>query len=1084
MSDINMPAEQSASYQENISYATVAAHAEQLVEKLTAAGVRDTQPWQERYTMAGCYAAMMGMPVVMLQPGSKVPLFGGKREAVTDLNELEAMFVKAEKALAPTLQATEDDAVRYLQVPNTAALLTGSYAVIDVDTAKQDGQLRQAYPHLPEYTVKTPGVITEQGEAKHKDGGHIYLRIPPEHREAVLAAPGKIELPGGAELMLHGFYVLVPGCTRKEGKYAAQYSMMEAPVIPDDLLQLIIERGEAQQQRKQQAKQVNPDYDPTQDPIRQWEAAAVGTDPDAWAWAVLQATRCGDKQGNPTYNLPGKESGSFTIDTSQGARVHFWTDDPGEVVTNALAAWNERHNLPLDNRSIGAASIHCAAVYASDWNAFLRGEGVEDAYKAYRTRTSTGVTGFAGLPVEAPAIAPVGQVEVAGGIGSVGSGQPAAAGTALNVVQFPQPQPPALFEDDEEVDDGQLDLPRYPDSAYLERFTADTVEPTALDEVPQTFAKWPEEHAKLEVVWERLCKRVDDLVAELEQAFGCELPDESVLALRINLWPENCRRHSIPPQWSEVPGPERKAKYGQDSFPVNPRLYVALMNASRFHQATFWNVRENHPNASILGALLREYQESSHRLPVGFQCSPRGKTQPANIFAAIISQSGSGKTATQDARTLQYVEEHLREVQEAEKKAAEELQAAQEEQEQRKEALLRLKAKLEQEQELTKKEKEEKKQLEKEVEDNAPRVQPPEQGTKALDLSLGEGESPGSEAAIRNMLTHEVLDEYGAKTRTLKDNQRLYFYWDEAASLASAMGGNDREGNGTGVDTALSSLWSGKANFKSTVGHGRVIAPPKNFHGVRVAATLSLQTKRAQKLMGTVDQGFLQRFLRVPAQLIYEVAITPKIIARPNKVRPQVQVADVPQDGHVTWGEKMQQVDKDNQNTGRTNSALLGDGNTQWFSHVMRMSAVHALMDGRTHVTDDDATVGLYWNAVSMESLKWIAYHLEQEEHKAKVEDAKVRRKAEQAAERAEKQDNARAWRLVHQYLGDADRVWHTCAEIKDATGLNSDTVKALAKQGAAQGSLVVERRGGYELKSRTTDRIRLATRADDQATA
>lgn len=1084
MSDTNMPAEQSASHQGNISYADIAEHAERLAEKLTAVGVKDTQPWQERYSMAAGYAALMDMPAVMLQPGSKVPLFGGTRETVADLEELSEMFVRAAKVVEATLQDTEDETQRLLQVPNTAAVLTGSYAVIDVDTAAQGMSLRQVYPNLPEYTVKTPGVITEQGEAKHKDGGHIYLQVPSEFRDTVLAAPGKIKLPGGAELMLHSCYVLVPGCTRKEGRYAVQSSMMESPAIPDDLMELIIERSEAQQQKKQQSQQVNPDYDPTQDPVRQWEAAAVAADPDTWARAVLQATRCGDKQGNPTYNLPGKISGSFSIDTSQGARVHFWTDDPGEVVTGALAAWNERHNLPLDNRSIGAASVHCAARYGNDWNAFLRGEGLEDEYKAYRTRTSTGVTGFAGLPVEAPAIAPASPVRAIGGLGSVGGGQPAAAGTAFNVVQFPQ-QPPAMFEDeDEAVDDGQLDLPRYPDTAYLERFTADTVEPTTLDEVPQTFAKWPEEHAKLVVVWERLCKRVDDLVAELEEAFECKLPDESVLALRVNLWPENCRRHSIPPQWSEVPGPERKAKYGQDSFPVNPRLYVALMNASRFHQATFWNVRENHPNASVLGALLREYQESSHRLPVGFQCSPRGRTQPANIFVAVISQSGSGKTATQDARTLQFVEEHLREVQEAEKKAAEELQAAQEEQEQRKEALLRLKEKLQSEQKLTKKEKEEKQQLEKEVEENARRVQPPEQGTKALDLSLGEGESPGSEAAIRNMLTHEVLDESGAKTRTLKDNQRLYFYWDEAASLASAMGGNDREGNGTGVDTALSSLWSGKANFKSTVGHGRVIAPPKNFHGVRVAVTLSLQTKRSQKLMGTIDQGFLQRFLRVPAQLIYEVAITPRIIARPNKVHPQVRVADVPQDGHVTWGEKMQQVDTDNQHTGRTNSALLGDGNTQWFSHVMRMSAVHALMNGRTHVTDDDATVGLYWNAVSMESLKWISYHLEQEEHKAKVEDAVVRRKAEQAAERAEKQDNARAWRLVQEFLGNADRVWHTCAEIKDATGLNSDTVKALAKQGAAQGSLVVEKRRGYEPKSRTADRIRLVTRADDQATA
>lgn len=1050
---------------------------ERFKSDLQEIGIANPQPWLERFNVAAGYVEYLEMKVLLLQPGTKKPYFSSWNETA-DVSEVAQQLTLAARQSADTLQpvapgAEDEQQKLLLQVPNVGVVPTGLYAIVDVDTPEQRSTLYGAFPDMPPYTVTSPGVQNPDGTWEHSGGGHIYLRVPEEHRATVLAAPAKVKLPGGAEVRLHGCYTLGVMSTRAEGRYGlGEGQQVNSPyLVPEAVLDTIGEAAAKAAEKSQRS--VDPNYDPADDPVRQWEAATVAADPDTWAATVLGATRAGEKYGWPCYNLPGRTSGSFSIDMSQGARVHFWTDNAPEEVEKALTERGE-------NRSIGAASVQCAMLYQNEWNAFLHGEGLYDAYMQYRaSKMGRGARGFGSAP-QGPIIVertdttlavPGNEVN-----GTTAGTALAIPGTAEVAAQAPGSQVPALLDDDDD-----LDLPRFPRSAQLEALTATTGEPTSLDEYPQTFAKFPEEHAKLVKVWDRHCERVDDLVRELEESWGCTLPDESVLALRTRLWPEQRRRDSKPPQWSEVPGPEREAKYGHDGFPVDPQVYVALMNASPLHQAVFWNVRENHKNASILGALARENQEVAHRLPVGYQCSERGNTQPPNIFVALVSQSGGGKTATQGARTFEFAEEHLTEVREAAKEAAAQQREAQEQQEQQIEALRALKEKME-DGKPTKAQQKEKVELEKELKALAPRTQDPLPGAQLLGLSLGEGQAPGSAAAIRQSLTRVVETEDGRNVLKLLDKARRYYYWDEAVSMTNALGAGDNHGSGSGVDTTLSSLWNGRPNFTSTQGQGEVEAVPENFHGVRVAVTLAIQTKKSQGLLDTVGQGFLQRFLRIPTHMVYEAAITPNIVARPNKVHPQVRVVDVPQDGRVTWGKDMRRADNANALGAGLDTDEADEGNSHAFGHVMRMAAVHAAMNGRQDVGREDYIVGKLWEEISRQTLKWVIHQLAVESDKEAVAKAKRELNARKTVERVESQDNERVWRKIYGFLQEAEHAWHTRKDIRDAIKEPSDIIDVLVKKGCSEGVLTCEERPGYTAKNRSALRFKVAARADDQA--
>lgn len=851
-----------------------------------------------------------------------------------------------------------------------------------------------------------------------------------------------------------------------------------------------------------------------------------------------------DSSGTQQWTAPGVHASDrsavtgYSDSTGNELLNIFSPSVPGEVADAFYRATEGKK--PYDaGQSYGAWQLTCALIYRGDWQAALVGEGMEiprfpeeEYYGAILHADTTAAEHSqqlqrlrrnylqaAGFEWAADYPAPVCYIdavtvdgettvyvetteagstkheelaEVAAGemtmyaaqlpqlFGSPqGTGQAATSAAAVTPATFTQREAQQQLVPD--YGDEQLELPSFPPSATRRDRRKSKGEPTALDEVPQTFAKWPEEQAKLEAVWARHCERVGDLVAELEQAWGCKLPDKSVLELRINLWPDRRRRAGKAPYWSEVPGAERKAKYGHDGFPVDPATYVELMNASPLHQAVFWNVRENHPNASITGALLREYQEVSHRVAVGFECSVRGNTQPPNIFVALVSQSGGGKSVTQNARTFRFAEEHLSEVAEASAREAAKRQEAQQRLQEQTAALEKLREKLEADGELTKAETKKKTKLGEEVKELQAKAQVPGENHKAINLSLGEGQNVGTAAGMRDFLCERVENEFGREVLRVKDRERRYFYWDEAVSMTKALGAGDNQGTGSGVDTTLSSIWNGRPSFPSTSGKGEVIPVPDDFRGVRVAVTLALQTKKAQGLLETAGQGFLQRFLRVPARQVYEAAITPSIVARPADLHPLVTIADTAHDGRVTWCEEMVEADRENQRMAGIDDDGKDEANKHWFGHVMRMATVHAVMNGRTHITATDYDVADCWQEISESTLDWVIHELSEEKVKEETKRQGVILKARRAAEQSEAQSTEMIRVAITTFLGEAPHAWHTRSEICEAVREHHRKVSPLLDAACREGTVVQETRGGYGDRARETLRYRLATRPDDQ---
>ena len=104
---------------------------------------------------------------------------------------------------------------------NGGVALTGAYAVVDVDTREAVSAwyaLAESYGEAPiPLTVRSPGKRSDDGSWLHRDGGHVYLKIP-AHLD-VSAFPGTVTLPGEIDIKLGGGWVASPPSVRREGAY-------------------------------------------------------------------------------------------------------------------------------------------------------------------------------------------------------------------------------------------------------------------------------------------------------------------------------------------------------------------------------------------------------------------------------------------------------------------------------------------------------------------------------------------------------------------------------------------------------------------------------------------------------------------------------------------------------------------------------------------------------------------------------------------------------------------------------------------------------------------------------------------------
>lgn len=210
--------------------------------------------------------------------------------------------------------------------------------VVDADTEEQVNEflrmcgIPEDQPMPP--TVRSPGQM-RGGEWVHRNGGHFYFTVDPEHPLPTEIGSTNIGVSGIAVLW-HNRYVLIPPSVRPEGQY--ELAGRDYPA-PSQLVELIVDRNRARTERAAARR-------------NQFQDDELGSRIDDWAqansWEEILApygwvpVSSPDNCGCPMFTAPGDHSSPKSAtahdngcslgwwDNNTNAPLHIWTDNPGE----------------------------------------------------------------------------------------------------------------------------------------------------------------------------------------------------------------------------------------------------------------------------------------------------------------------------------------------------------------------------------------------------------------------------------------------------------------------------------------------------------------------------------------------------------------------------------------------------------------------------------------------------------------------------------------------------------------------------------------------------------------------------------
>lgn len=342
--------------------------------------------------------ADMGLPVLLIQPGTKFPLdmrtaaekkaspAGGVHMATTDRNVLKKYVTRA-MADKPAKGAPSP-----VGVPNFAVRLSGSgYVVADADTPAEVDALKTfladsfgGRDKVPGPTVSTPGTA----DGSHSGGGHWWFRLPEGMELDTETLPASMRISthmddGSTQsfsLLVGDSYVLVPPSSRPEGAYQLVTPDVELPeVLLKELnTHLRVARERTQRTQEYTRRVTAGEMGDLEKQVADWSSQVSWDDvlsPAGWV-----DTGMVDSCGCPIWTAPGTHSSPKSATTHEASctqprvdvfnpPIHIWTDNPGEQL--------EQHIATRGSKTISKLWCWALLHHDGDMSAALSAAGIE-----------------------------------------------------------------------------------------------------------------------------------------------------------------------------------------------------------------------------------------------------------------------------------------------------------------------------------------------------------------------------------------------------------------------------------------------------------------------------------------------------------------------------------------------------------------------------------------------------------------------------------------------------------------------------------------------------------------------------------
>jgi Bifunctional DNA primase/polymerase, N-terminal/AAA domain len=308
--------------------------------------------WHEGMEMrkTAIAAVRNGYAVVPVRPGGKVPL------CTLTAREVKAAGVDHACGVhhAITVDRVADRVFKRLAREYGPDVNIGIVAhpsrlvVVDIDTAESVTSFLESWARAEDDerrlgfgpTVTTPG-SRRDGEWKHHDGGHWYFNVPAGLELPI--APGKLVLPGGAEVSWGRTMTVAPPSKRDEGLYLTNGEIGDVPLYLVQEIRSFIDRKVERNLRNAERWQ--------NDTIARWSMDTTWADllvPRGWNDTGKADRRCGcpvfEKPGGGTSgdrSAIGHENDCPIYENVEGhGALHLFTTDP----PLELAEWCHVHS--------------------------------------------------------------------------------------------------------------------------------------------------------------------------------------------------------------------------------------------------------------------------------------------------------------------------------------------------------------------------------------------------------------------------------------------------------------------------------------------------------------------------------------------------------------------------------------------------------------------------------------------------------------------------------------------------------------------------------------------------------------------